>query len=54
MREPTNLANAIVVIACMYFLIYESFRFWAKAGISRNFFNFIICPSILGILARNR
>ena len=28
-----NLANAVIVIACMYFLIYEKFGFWAKAGI---------------------
>lgn len=33
MREPMNIANAIVMIACMYFLISGEFGFWAKAGI---------------------
>ena len=33
MREPTNIANAAVIIACLYFLIDRTFGFWAKAGI---------------------
>lgn len=33
MKEPMNLANAAVILGCMYFLINGNFGFWAKAGI---------------------
>lgn len=33
MNETFNLANAAVIIACIYFLINGEFGFWAKTGI---------------------
>jgi len=33
MKEPTNLANALVIIACVYFLITGQLGLWGKIGI---------------------
>lgn len=33
MKEPMNLANALVIIACMYLLIIGELSTWGKIGI---------------------
>lgn len=33
MAEPRNLANAAIIIACMYFLIIVNVMGWIKVGI---------------------
>jgi hypothetical protein len=33
MKEPMNLANALLVIACIYFLTVTDLGIWGKIGI---------------------